>query len=109
MGPYAYLCYEFWLRLFSWPFDSDESVRITHLNLAGVGDDGFLCLGLLLFRQKFRSSPGESPCPLVGGYLIGCTACTNAQGNPTGCTACTNAKKKREYSRNPTWDPPKVS
>ena len=27
-----------------------KSVRVTHLILAGVGDDGSLCPGLLLFR-----------------------------------------------------------
>ena len=47
-------------------------------------------------RQKFRVGRGGSPCPSVGDYL-------------PGCTACTNSKKKREYFRNPTWDAPKVS
>ena len=73
--------------------------RVTHLILAGLGDDGSFCLGLLLFAnlgKKFRIGPGGSPCPSVGDYL-------------TECTACTNAKQKQEYCRNPTWDAPKVS
>ena len=76
-----------------------KCVCVTHLILTGLGDDGSLCPGLLLFAnlgKKFRISPGGSPCPSVGDYL-------------TGCTACTNAKKKREYCRNPSWDAPKVS
>ena len=87
------------------PFGSDQSVRVTYLNSAGLGEDGSLCLGLLLFhqpRQKVQNRPGGNP--LVPQWEV-----TNAQGTPTGCTACTNAKKEREYSRNPTWDPPKVS
>ena len=76
------------------PFGLDQSVRVTHLILAGLGDDGFLCPGLQLFvnlGKKFRIGPGGSPCPSVGDYL-------------KGCTACTNAKKKREYCRNLTCD-----
>ena len=37
----------------------DQSVRATHLILAGVGDDGSLCPGLLLFRQ-YRQKVHES-------------------------------------------------
>ena len=78
----------------SWPFGLDQSVRVTHLILAGLGDDGSLCPGLLLFAnlgKKFRIGLGGSPCPSVGDYL-------------TGCTAGTNAKKKQEYCRNSTCD-----
>ena len=71
--------------------------------------------------KKFRIGLGGFPCPSVGGYLTGCTACTNAQGTPTGVlyvfhhqrrvsTAGTRpGNLKREYSRNPAWDPPKES
>ena len=41
------------------PFGSDQSVRATHLILAGVGDDRSLCPGLLLFRQ-YRQKVHES-------------------------------------------------
>ena len=42
--------------------------------------------------KKFRIRPKGSPCPSVGSYI-------------TGCTACMNAKKKHEYSRNQIGDP----
>ena len=41
------------------PYGLDQSVRATHLILAGVGDDGSLCPGLLLFRQ-YRQKVHES-------------------------------------------------
>ena len=113
-------------KIASRPFGKDQSVVAIHLILAGVGDDGSLCPGLLLFRQYrqkvHESGPGGSPSPSVGDYLTGCTTCTNAQRTPTGCTAFTKRQKrssstagtrsgtlKREYCRNPTWDAPKVS
>ena len=38
-------------KIASRSFGSDQSVRATHLILAGVGDDGSLCPGLVLFRH----------------------------------------------------------
>ena len=51
-------------KIASRPFGSDQSVRAIHLILAGVGDDGSLCPGLLLFRhyrQKVHESARGDP------------------------------------------------
>ena len=113
-------------KIASRPFGKDQSVRATHLIIAGVGDDGSLCPGLLLFRQYrqkvHESARGGIPLSLSGRlpnwvyYMYKSPRDPNwmycMYKTPKSSTSTAGTRPgtvKREYCRIPTWDAPKVS